>query len=187
MKTRFPLDRLLVALGLSTLLAGCATGGGSLRPAATPLSPLQLREMQSRSFEGVDERQLTKAVVQALLDEGFIVSNVESDLGLITAVRELTDVQRGSRLSVSRLLLASVTYGAALLFPPSETTQTLRLEANVSITGEGDRFRVRASFVRRRIDPKKGLLESRPVEDARVYQSFFESADKAVFLAQQQL
>lgn len=173
-----------LALTCAVLVAGCATGGG---PVAPTLTPLQLRELQTRDFEAEDEQQVTRAALQALQDEGFMIGSADARLGVITAVRELTEQRRGSRFSTGRLVASVFTYGAALLIPPSEKTFVVRLEATISVAPHGSRYRVRASLVYRRTDDKGMLVESRPVEDPLLYQSLFETVGKALFLARERV
>jgi hypothetical protein len=46
-----------------------------------------LRQMETRSFEGVDRNQAVRGVMAALQDLGFIIERVNEPLGLVTAAR----------------------------------------------------------------------------------------------------
>jgi len=176
--------RLPLALSCAILVTGCATGG---RPVAPVLKGLQLRELQIRDFEADDEQQVTRAALQALQDEGFMIGNADARLGVITAVREMTEQRRGSRFSTGRVIASLFTYGAAMLIPPPEKTVVVRLEAVISVAPHGSRYRVRASLVYRRTDAEGVVVESRPVDDPLLYQSLFETVGKALFLAREQV
>lgn len=173
-----------VAIALAAVLAaGCATGGAGV----PPLTPLQLRELQTREFEAKDEAQVTRAAVQALQDEGFMILDTDARLAVITAVREATEQRRGSRFTTGRLVASIFTYGLPLLLPASEKTVTVRLEATLTVAPFGSRYRVRASLVYRRMDEKGRLAESHPVADPQLYQSLFDTIDRSLFLAREQV
>ena len=50
-----------------------------------PKTQLQVREYQTRYFEVNDKNIIMKAVVNTLLDDGYIIKNVNTYLGIITA------------------------------------------------------------------------------------------------------
>ena len=51
----------------------------------TPKTQLQVREYQTRYFEVNDKNITMKAIVNTLLDDGYIIKNVNTYLGIITA------------------------------------------------------------------------------------------------------
>jgi predicted RNA-binding protein (virulence factor B family) len=79
------LATLVLALGLSA----CATAP----PQSTDqlLAPteeqMQLRNLQTRSFDVSDRNQAMRAVIAALQDLGFIIERANEPLGLVTAAR----------------------------------------------------------------------------------------------------
>lgn len=50
-----------------------------------PKTQLQVREYQTRYFEVNDKNIIMKAIVNTLLDDGYIIKNVNTELGIITA------------------------------------------------------------------------------------------------------
>jgi hypothetical protein len=50
---------------------------------------LELREIQTHTFETSNEKLVMKAVVNTLQDNGFIIQNIEPDLGYIKAKKEV--------------------------------------------------------------------------------------------------
>jgi hypothetical protein len=50
---------------------------------------LELRAIQSHIFETPNEKLVMKAVVNTLQDNGFVIQNIEPDLGYIKAKKEV--------------------------------------------------------------------------------------------------
>ena len=111
---------------------GCAhrSGRPSTRPLA-PSSPLQLRQLQSRAFEGADARLVLKAALDALQDEGYVIREADAELGLVTGVMEWQSQKRNGSLHFMKWVAALPTYGASLLVP-SGRDEFSAVEANVN-------------------------------------------------------
>lgn len=60
----------------------CASSTTTSNP---PKTQLQVREFQTKYFEVNDKNIIMKAVVNTLLDEGYIIKNASYELGLVTA------------------------------------------------------------------------------------------------------
>ena len=71
---------LLVVMGMSI---SCATT--NIDPEKTQL---QIREFQTRTYDVDSELMVLKVVANVLQDEGYIITNAEADLGLLTAQKE---------------------------------------------------------------------------------------------------
>ena len=169
---------LLVAL---VPLGACASAGGG---AAVPQSPLQQRELESRTYSS-GTRDLMRAVLAALQDDGFIVRTADADLGLITATRESARPVSGAR-RVGRVLAIVMTYGAAAILPgPKDASSVLEATANVAAFGSEARLRI--NFQLKRVEDGTRVKEVRTVLDARVYQEFFAKVDKGLFLQREKL
>jgi hypothetical protein len=68
--------------------------GGALRKAektspTTPKTQLEIREIQTRSYDTPDTKMVMKAVLNVLQDEGYNIKNAETELGLLTASKEI--------------------------------------------------------------------------------------------------
>lgn len=171
----------LVLLALA--LGGCASGpGAGLRPQ----SPLELRQAQSRTFESAAPRLVLKAALNVLQDQGFVIRQADAELGIVTAAMEWQSSQPNKGLRILKWVAAVPTYGASLLIPAGHHEWSA-IEANVNVTAEGERTRVRISLVTR-VTRKDGEIRSvSPVDDPLVYQRLLGALDKAVFLETQGL
>ncbi len=172
------MKRLPTAIALAASLAACATDPAVAR---LPQTPLELRQAQSRSFEIGDTRLVLKAVLNVLQDQGFVIRHADAELGLVTAVLEWRSREPNQGLRVMKWLAAVPTWGASLLLPTGKTEYSA-VEANVNVTREAERTRVRISLVSK-VTAKDGQVESvRPVNDPLAYQKLLAGLDKAVFL-----
>lgn len=165
---------------LALFLGACASvpDSAGVRP---PQSPLELRQAQSRSFETADSRLVLKAALNVLQDQGFVIRHADAELGIVTAVMEWRSRQPNRGLRVLKWVAAVPTYGAALLVP-SGRTEFSSIEANVNVTPEAARTRVRISLVSRVTGKNGEVLRVSPVEDPLAYQRLLAGLDKAVFL-----
>jgi hypothetical protein len=160
--------RALIILG-AFLLTGCAVG-----PVTPPTPSLEVRSMQSREFNGQDPRLVMKAVLNVLQDEGFVTKNAVTDLGLITATREI-DARNSFTMAFGTLMM-----GEDASWHSSDI-----IEATANVSEIGGRVRVRVSFQEKSIDNHGTLLGINTIEDPIYYQSFFAKVDRGLFVERQ--
>ncbi|HEX9190132.1 MAG TPA: hypothetical protein VGB87_23850 [Vicinamibacteria bacterium] len=174
---------LTVALALG--LGACASVPDSAAVRG-PAAPLERRQAQSRSFDTADSRLVLKAALNVLQDQGFVIRHADAELGLVTAVMEWRSRQPRRGLKVLKWVAAVPTYGASLLLP-SGKTEFSAIEANVNVTREAERTRVRVSLVARVTDKDGEVKSVAPVDDPVAYQGFLAGLDRAVFLEKEGL
>lgn len=107
------------------LLAGC-TPGSHLRAVESTQSQVQLRSVQSRSFDTGDQKKLLRAVISTMQDLDFVVENADELLGTVTGSKfygsqsvkmTVTVKPRGSTQSVVR---ANARYGLHQVTEPAQ-------------------------------------------------------------------
>lgn len=64
-------------------IAGCATT--TQRVLDTGQSQVQLRSIQTRTFEAVDKKKMLRVIISTLQDLDFVVNRADLDLGSVTA------------------------------------------------------------------------------------------------------
>jgi len=167
-------------VALALFLGACASVPDSAG-VRVPQSPLELRQSQSRTFETDNPRLVLKAALNVLQDQGFVIRHADGELGIVTAVMEWRSRQPNRGLRVLKWVAVVPTYGASLLIPTGRT-EFSAIEANVNVTPEALRTRVRISLVSK-VTAKNGEVVSvRPVDDPLAYQRLLAGLDKAVFL-----
>lgn len=149
-------------------------------------SPLEVRQAQSRTFETADSRLVLKAALNVLQDQGYVIRHADAELGIVTAVREWRSKQANQGLRVLKWVAALPTYGASLLIPTGKT-EFSAIEANVNVTPEAARTRVRISLVSKVTDTSGAVRRVAPVDDPVAYQRLLAGLDRAVFLEEEGL
>jgi hypothetical protein len=172
-----------VALALA---AGACAGTTRSELPKPPQAPLELRQVQTRTFETGDARLVLKAALNVLQDQGFVIQQAEFELGVVTAVTEWRSGQRNQGLRVLKWVAALPTYGASLLLPTGRD-EFSAVEAVVNVNPDSARTRVRISMVAKVRDGKGAILRVRPVEDPLAYQRILVGLDKAVYLQKEGL
>ena len=170
----------LLLLAAAALAAGCAAGAP---PAQTQL---EVRAIQTRTFDTPDTKLVMKAMFNVLQDDGYVVKNAVVELGLITAAKE-TDLAPGR----SDPAAGEVFVGPGWVFSGFRSPATYRKSEVRDFTGNvsefGKQTKVRASFQRKVLDNRGGVLQVEPIDDPKFYQDFFSRMDKSVYLQQEQL
>jgi len=166
--------RLFAAALLAPFLG--ASGGCASNPGQPRATQLQIRELQTRSFDTDDVMMVMKAVASVMQDDGYIIKEANSDLGLLTASKETDIESTGGKLWRSLFFM----YGAT-------SQKTAVVEATGNISPFGEQTRVRMNFQLRVLDNKGGTKKTTRVEDAAFYQDFFTKLDKAIFLQKEKV
>ena len=80
------LTNILIFGSLSFALVACAAK-------EPPKSQMEIREFQTRTYPIKDTKRAMKAVLNVLQDEGYIVKDANTELGFLTATKEM-DVEK---------------------------------------------------------------------------------------------
>jgi hypothetical protein len=151
-------------------LAGCATAP------APQQSQLEIREYQTRMFDTANQKQVMKALIGALQDDGFVISQANTDLGLLTAQKEINVRNAGTAFVATLLAGNDATY---------QNNATMEATANVSAFGK--QTRVRLNVAQKIMDNKGGVMDVQPISDPKFYQDFFETVSKSLFIQHEKL
>ncbi len=161
----------LAALIASASVFILCTVGCTPKNITPPKTQLEVRQYQTRNYNSMDTKQVMKAVINALQDEGYIIKNADKELGFITAAKEI-DVESSGEAFVSRLFL-----GAAARFKKNSI-----LEASANISEYGKDTKVRMIFQAKTLDNFGSPLDAKQMDDENFYQTFFSKIDKSLFL-----
>jgi uncharacterized protein YpmS len=135
---------------------------------------LEVREIQTRSYDTKDVKMVMKAVMHTLQDSNFIIKQANVELGLLTAQKEI-DLNNGfthflgSGSSDMRYRNNAIT------------------EASANISDFGEQTRVRINFQHKVLDNKGVSMSVKQIQDASFYQNFFSQVGKSVYLGKENL
>ena len=146
------------------------------QPIKPPLSQLEIREMQTRSYEGKDLITAMKAVINALQDEGFIIKNADKDLGFIQATKE-SDIEDSSE----RIMFS--------IFAGQEARwqKNVIIDCSANLTQQNKTTKVRTIFQRKIEDNMGNPSSVEQITSLSYYQQFFSKIDKSLFIEKQGL
>ena len=143
----------------------------------TPMTQLQKRAFQVRTYKNGDKVVLMKSVLNVLQDEGYIVYNVNSLLGFIYAVKDFDtsdrniDIAKEFGFSQSRL-----TYNGV---------KVATLESCINITEYGNTVRTRVNFERKLLNEYGNAQFIDDVEEEQFYQDFYAKVDREIEIQKQ--
>ncbi len=142
----------------------------------TEKTQLQIREFQTRTFDVDNELMVMKAVASVLLDEGFIIKDAETDLGIISATKEL-DIESGSEKFFSILF-----FGANARWAKNSV-----IESTINVSSFGKQVKVRVIFQVKSMNNKGEVMVVQQVDDEQYYQDFFAKVDKGIFIQKENI
>lgn len=170
-----------LSLSLSLVLSGAVAGCYSPLPSVNTsrLSPLQVRAMETRTYDGPDTKTALKTVLNVLQDEGFLVDYGNTDLGLLHASKTIgatTDQAYTLAVGVFDGLNGNRSFGSMAM-----------IEATANVSDFGNQIKVRINFQRKLVGLNGVVLAAAPIGDPRTYQEFFAKLDRGLFIQNQGL
>lgn len=171
---------------------------------AKVLSQLERREIETHFFDTSDTQKVMKAAVNTLQDSGFVIQEIEPELGYLRArkIYKKKFVNKGRVVGNSFLLAltaayAVFTYGSTAYYVADPTRRisnelhekTIVVDSNVNVEKFGkNKTKVRFVVVQKVLQNADGysFVKSAPtrilrVYDPKVYREFFAQLDKSIF------
>lgn len=159
-----------VFVGLALFCTGCHRGSDE------PLTQLQIREIQSRTFAARDAKAVIKEMINVLQDDAFIVKHANLELGLLSAEKDI-DVENGWSRFFS--VMASSR--------DASWKKNCLVEVSANVTQFGDETRVRVNFQRKLFDNFGRIMKVHPIYDMQYYQEFFSKVSKGLFIQEEKI
>lgn len=141
-----------------------------LRPEA-----LELRQLQMRSFETKDEKQLLIAGAGILQDLGYNIDESETKLGVIVGSKDRDATEAGQ--VAGAIIIAALGGGSV----PIDKNQKIRASL-ITFPGKGKTTNLRITIQRIVWNTAGQVSKTQSIEDPEIYQDFFTKLSKAVFL-----
>lgn len=168
------------------------------------LSQLERREVETRFYDTADTMKVMKAAANILQDSGFVIQEIEPELGYMRAQKTFKKrfINKGRVVGQSFLLALYTTYAvfsygstAYYMVDPSRKLaneiqdKTVVVDSNVNIEKFGkNKTKVRFVLVEKVLQNADGYsyVKSAPTRIIRIYkpeiyQEFFAQLDKSIF------
>ncbi len=165
---------------------------------------MELRSIQTHLFDTPNEMLVAKAVINTLQDNGFIIQDIEPDLGYIRAKKEVK-LKRTDKGRVSLYCAEFAYYGVMtglsfginapfLIIPTMHMKNELALhtvifDSNINIEKLGRKTKVRFTVIEKVLENGDGYttVKSSPRKVVRhyepeIYKEFFNQVDKNLFI-----
>ncbi|MEJ2421427.1 MAG: hypothetical protein P8018_06845 [Acidobacteriota bacterium] len=162
----------LACWAAALLCLGCA--GAGPKPVQ---SQLQIRQYQTRNYATGSQKLVMKALLNVLQDDGFIVKNVNLQLGFISGGKEVNIEDK------SHAFWRRFWHGKKATWNKFAQVET---SLNVSPYGKGE-TRVRANFQVKTLNNRGVVVNVETVNDPHFYQQFFATVQKSLYLQKQHL
>jgi len=127
-----------------------------------PASALEIRQMQTRTYDIKDKKELMEAIVNVLQDRDYLINESSYSLGVISGYKECKE-----KVSLGSLYV--------------------RYETSVQINELGlNKYKVRTNFLKKNIDPYGNPTSQIDVKNPEeLYRDFFSQLDKSLFIESQ--
>lgn len=154
-------------------LAKGASAASKVKDDEPEKTQLQIREIQTRTFDTTDTKAVLKTMLNVLQDDDFIITEANSDLGLLSASKDV-DVQ---------------TKGAAFwgAFFDISWEKNATVEATANVSEFGPVTRVRVNFQQKVHDSYGKVSRVEQIDEPAFYQEFFTKVDKGLFIQKEKL
>ena len=146
------------------------------QPPVPQKTQLEMREIQTRSYQSKDLKMVMKAVLNTLQDEGFIIRNADKELGFISASKELDIEDR------TEVIFSTIFGGDHPRFKKSSI-----VEASANVSEFGRDTKVRVIFQTKTMDNFGAPLGAQQISDPFFYQDFFSKVDKSLYIERERL
>jgi hypothetical protein len=139
-------------------------------------SQLEVRQMQTREFETSVTMTVLKAMLNVLQDDGYIVEQVNPELGFFNAAKMMDTEDTFAK-----------TWGTFWWGPSGKWIENTVIDCTASVSSFGEKTRVRTNFQLKKMNNKGGVEEVKIIDDPKFYQEFFTKVDKGIFIEKEQI
>lgn len=159
---------------LFSFIALFFTGCSTFAPAPQK-TQLEIRQMQTHVYDVQDFHLVMKAMLNVLQDEGFMVKNVQLNLGFLTATKEVDVESRMVRI-----------WGGGFASPDRWLKMSI-LSATANVSEFGQRTKVRVNFQIKKVDNYGAVVGVYQVQSPEFYQDFFSKVSKSIFIQEENI
>jgi len=145
---------------------------------------LQKRELQMRQYDTTDQVKIITSVAGVLQDLGFILDDSETDVGFVAASKKADAVNKGQVFLVA--LLGGLGNNPQAV-QQCDKSQVIKASVITKPSLDGKKTVVRVTFQRIVWNMANQINRVETLNDPAMYQKFYDSLSKAIFLEAQQI
>lgn len=175
-----------VVLALVALLAACQNPNElAMKLGQAPASAVNLRALEARRFSTLDEPAVLAAATQTLQDLGYVISESSSDVGVLVGAKQ-RDAEETGQIVGQIALTVALAFAGVHHQPVWDKEQTINAMLVVTPIENSKQVEVRISFDRN-ILQNDNKRHAELIQDADIYQEFFDKLSQGVFLEAQKI
>ena len=186
MKKRSWFLKLFFVVFLCLAVIGCASvPKGFLKPSE---GYLEKRQLQMRQYDTTNEEQIITAVAGVLQDLGFILSESETGVGLVSASKN-ADAKNAAQITGAVMLdiLSAMTGASPGVTGSCDKSQQVKASVVVKPSADSSKIVVRVTFQRIVWNMNNQINRVETISQPEIYQKFYDSLSKAIFLEAQKI
>jgi len=185
MKKNYKFSKLFVVF-LCLGIVGCASiPKGFLKPTE---ASLEKKQLQMRQYDTINEEQILTAVAGVLQDLGFNLDNSETKLGFVAASKKADATSKGQiagAFFLDLIAAAGGSHGNAMA--NCDQSQVVKASVITKPSLDEKKTVVRVTFQRIVWNMSNQISKVESVNDPEIYQKFYDSLSKAIFLEAQKI
>ena len=186
MKKRSRFLKLSIVIFLCLGIIGCASvPKGFLKPSE---GYLQKRELQIRQYDTTNEEQIITAVAGVLQDLGFTLDASETKVGLVSASKTADATSKGQIAGAFLLdMLGALGGSHSNVSAQCDKSQVVKASVITKLSLDGKKTVVRVTFQRIVWNMSNQINRVETLNAPEIYQKFYDSLSKAIFLEAQKI
>jgi len=175
------------ALALVVPVAGCVNANDvAKRIGAPPAGAVELRALQTRRFDTLDEEKLLSAATQTLQDLGYTIAESSVDLGVLVAAKQRDAQEAGQVAGQVALMIIAALLGSSHN-PVWDKEQSIHVTLVATPIKNSKQIEVRVSFDRHLTNNHGQRWRAELLLEPELYQQFFEKLSAGTFLEAQSI
>lgn len=174
-------------VGSAFMLSGCVNPNEvAKRIGQPPKGAVEMRVLQARRFDSLDEPALLQAAQQTLQDLGFTISEASADAGVLAGSKQRDATEAGQIAGQVALTVVLALLGSSHT-PVWDKDQTINVTLVATPIENSKQTEIRVSFDRHMVNNMGQLWRAELILEEKIYQEFFDKFAQGAFLEAQKI
>jgi len=130
---------------------------------------MRVRTLQTHTFVGYDTKTITKEIISTLQDDGYMIKNASTEIGLLTAEQDINIEKFSSKF------FAYLFSGRRARWKKHSV-----VELTTNITEKEGKTKVRVNYLIRVFDNGGRVVDVHQILDEEIYTDFFTKIQKGL-------